>query len=179
MPKLASLEAIETVADPRHRAILLAIRDTNLTLPKVADKLGIPYPTVHSIANRYLKTDYLRKRRLSCKSASTTGGQDPKIYAPDDQVYILDTIPKPAVKSQSTVNERVLSEIAEFCFDADEADSEGITCPSSDNKQTEFPNQNTGNSHLTLEFQGFRLSYEGNMALDIQSLCQIIKTVKA
>ena len=82
MPKLASLEAIETVADPRHRAILLAIRDTNLTLPKVADKLGIPYPTVHSIANRYLKPDFLRKRRLSCKSASTPRGQDTKTFVP-------------------------------------------------------------------------------------------------
>ena len=88
MPKLASLEAIETVTDPRHRAILLAIRDTdtNLTFPKVADKLGIPYRTVHSIANRYLKTDYLRKCRLSCKSASknasTPGGQDFKTFGP-------------------------------------------------------------------------------------------------
>ena len=82
MPKLASLEAIETVADPRHRAILLAIRDTNLTLPKVADKVGIPYPTVHSIANRYLKPDFLRKRRLSCKSASTPRGQDTKTFVP-------------------------------------------------------------------------------------------------
>ena len=82
MPKLASFEGIETIADPRHRAILLAIRDTNLTLPKVADKLGIPYPTVHSIANRYLKSDFLRKRRLSCKSASTTGGQDFKNFEP-------------------------------------------------------------------------------------------------
>ena len=82
MPKLASLEAIETVADPRHRAILLAIRDTNLTLPKVADKLGIPYSTVHSIANLYLKSDFLRKRRLSCKSASTPGGQDTKTFVP-------------------------------------------------------------------------------------------------
>ena len=72
MPKLASLEAIETVTDPRHHAILLAIRDTNLTFPEVPDKLEIPYPRVHS----------LRKRRLSCKSASTPRGQDTKTFAP-------------------------------------------------------------------------------------------------
>ena len=62
MSLLQSPEQIESVDNLNHRAVLMALRDTNYNISEIAARLKIKRTTIYYIANKYLPVGFLQNR---------------------------------------------------------------------------------------------------------------------
>ena len=62
MSSLVGLDKVEGVKNEVHRGVLVALRDTDLSVKEIADSLGIASYSVYDIAHRYL---YSEQKKMS------------------------------------------------------------------------------------------------------------------
>ena len=78
MSSLVRLDKVEGVKNEVHRGVLVALRDTDLSVKEIADSLGIASYSVYDIAHQYLPRGFMMARRKQLKRSS-----------PDDLVHIV------------------------------------------------------------------------------------------
>ena len=91
MPKLNSLAEIDSVSNIKHRTILQALRDTNLSVSDIAERVNYPRSTIYYVIREYLPREFLsdRNQAIQLQNLSKTATAKTK---DEDPVIVIDSV---------------------------------------------------------------------------------------
>ena len=178
MPRLYNLEEIDSVENPKHKLVLQAIRDTDLTLCRIAERLEMTAGAVYYIANTYLPRGYLKTRAATNQMKALEDIAQRRKYQANDPVQII------SAQQESDMNTSSL-EVPDVVLPSG-AQSEQTTQLKEVPRQEEVENirslerttTDDYSPHFTIEYGGVKLTWHyGNDRFD-PYLVGIMKKVK-
>ena len=163
MPKIG-LDAIEGVKNKVHRAVLLALRDTDRSVQEIARSLEITTGYIYAIAHRHLPRGYLHARKKSSKA----------VDSPADTVHIVPPIGSKPTLAKRTSSTSAVKQVTQS--------TPGPVTQQSTLTETanDKPQAKSSSNKLTLRYNGvtFQLE-ETDPNRQFESLCSVLRACRA
>ena len=155
MPR-TSFDAIECVENKVHRAVLLALRDTDQSVQEIALSQEISASNVYAIAHRYLPQGYLHARKKNSKAVGSSA----------DTVHI---VPPIGSKLNTAKRSSCTSAVRQVTLSATEPETANDT-----------PRAKSSSNRLTLQCNGITFQLEEtDPKLQFESLCSVLRALRA
>ena len=159
MSSLVRLDKVEGVKNEVHRGVLVALRDTDLSVKEIADSLGIASYSVYDIAHQYLPRGFMMARRKQLKRSS-----------PDDLVHIV----PPQSSNRPTVGRaRAPENVSQ-----DKSSSQSASKRAATGRDKDSVSSQAEPNRLTLEYGGFTFHVDGEPRQQFECLCTSLRACR-
>lgn len=109
MPRLNSIDELDSVQNLEHRAVLKALRDTGETVTEIARRFKISRSAAYYVIETYLPEGYIENRNQSLQLGRLMDVASERTYSDDDPITVIDaaaaTVPQADVESAWTAAE--------------------------------------------------------------------------